>query len=146
MALTKDQRKTITYTSLLTAPVAIRVSIPSMKAGKKKITLPWLINFRGAAIYAVCFVVIRYFFGSIIQFAGNLLSLADIALSLVLPYLLMRLVLAINTDGKPIERYLLDTVFFFFKAILPNKEVYKGNYQKKQKDTVIYITKKGGYL
>ncbi|MGL9757241.1 TcpE family conjugal transfer membrane protein [Enterococcus sp. DIV2324] len=146
MSLTKDQRKTVTYTSLMTAPVAIRISIPTMKTGKNKITLPWLINFRSIAIYVVCFFLIRNLFGSIIQFAGTLLSLADIALSAVLPYLLMRFVLKINTDGKPIERYLLDTVFFFFKVILPNKEVYKGNYQKKQKDTVVYVSKKGGIL
>lgn len=140
MALTREQRKTVTYTSLMTAPVAIRISFPSLKKGGKKYTLPWLVNFRTILIYGVCFLLIQFLFGSIISLAGRILALADYALMFALPYLLMRGLLSLNTDGKRIERYLLDTLSFFFFVLLPRKELYKGRYQKKQKDTVVYVT------
>lgn len=140
MVLTREQRKTVTYTSLMTAPVTLRISFPSLKKGGKKITLPWIINFRTILIYGVCFFLIQFLFGAIIGFAGQFLALADYALMFTLPYFLMRGLLSLTTDGKRIERYLLDTLSFFFFVLLPKKELYKGRYQKKQKDTVIYVT------
>lgn len=139
MALTRDQRKTVTYTSLMTSPAAVRLSLPALKRGKKKIVFPWVLNIRLIVIYVISFFLVQYLFGSLIQVVGRIIKLADYALSFVIPYFVTRGILSVPTEGKHIERYLFDTLRFFFFVVVPKKEMYKGSYRMKPKNQAILV-------
>lgn len=127
MKLTPQQLKTVDYTSVFRSKTTFRI-------GFKKWMLPYTFVLEDIIIYIASLVIIRQLFGQIIDMIGGFIMFGKYAISFVLPYLAMRAIKQLPTDGKPIYLYLWDIVRSYFTVILPKKALYKGNYIEQPTD------------
>lgn len=131
MKLTPKHIKTADYSSIFRAKIAFRISF-------RQYSIPYTFVLEDIVIYALCFTVIQFTLGRIIQTLGSVIMFGSIAISLILPYLCLRLIHQLQTDGKPIYYYLWDSALYYFNVLLPKKHVYKGEYKREQADVIVF--------
>lgn len=131
MKLSRQQTKTVDYTSIFQSKVTFRLSF-------RQYTLPYTFVLEDIIIYIIALAVVRQLFGQLIDFIGSVIMFGSFAISLVLPYLLLQLVKKVPTDGKPIFYYLYDIVRYTIGVLLPKKSFYKGQYLKQDKEALVF--------
>lgn len=131
MKLTPQQIKTVDYSSIFKAKITFRLSW-------RQYTLPYTFVVEDIAIYVISLAIIRQLFGRVIDTIGGVIMFGSFALSLSLPYLILRLIKQLPTDGKPIYIYLKDLVLYFLNVILPKKRLYKGDYQNEESKVIVF--------
>lgn len=127
----RDRTKTVNYTSVFLSKLSFRISF-------QKWTIPYTFEVEELIIFAVSMFIVRYVFGGIIDGLSRISFLNSYILSIAGAYGLTRLIQFANTDGKRIDRYLIDMLFYFFDVILPKRVLYKGNYRKLKDEPIVY--------
>lgn len=127
----RDRTKTVNYTSVFLSKLSFRISF-------QKWTIPYTFEVEELVIFAVSMFIVRYVFGGIIDGLSRVSFLNSYILSIAGAYGLTRLIQFANTDGKRIDRYLIDMLFYFFDVILPKRVLYKGNYRKLKDEPIVY--------
>lgn len=129
----RDRTKTVNYTSVFLSKLSFRISF-------QKWTIPYTFEVEELAIFGVSMFIVRYVLGGIIDGISSVTFLNSYVLSLAGAYGLTRLIQFANTDGKRIDRYLIDMLSYFFEVILTKKVLYKGRYRRIKDDPIIYKT------
>ncbi|EEN70405.1 hypothetical protein HMPREF0345_2677 [Enterococcus faecalis ATCC 29200] len=138
MKLTTEQRKTMTYSSVFSAKITFRISF-------RKFTIPFTFVLEDIVIYGLSLFLVRRLLGNIIDTVGSVIMFGNIALSLVIPYLIFRWIKDRPTDGKRIDQYIIDWIRYYFDVLLFKKILYKGKYQAALPKVVVFKKKlKGG--
>lgn len=104
----RDRTKTVNYTSVFLSKLSFRISF-------QKWTIPYTFEVEELAIFGVSMFIVRYVLGGIIDGISSVTFLNSYVLSLAGAYGLTRLIQFANTDGKRIDRYLIDTLSYFLK-------------------------------
>lgn len=131
MKLTPEQIKTADYSSIFRAKISFRISF-------RQYSIPYTFVLENIVIYALCFTVIQFTLGRVIQTIGSVIMFGSIAISMILPYLCLRLIHQLQTDGKPIYYYLWDSALYYFNVLLPKKHIYKGGYRQEQAEFIVF--------
>lgn len=127
----RDRTKTVNYTSVFLSKLSFRISF-------QKWTIPYTFEVEELIIFACSMFIVRYVFGGIIDGISSVTFLNSYILSLAGAYGLTRLIQFANTDGKRIDRYLIDMLSYFSEVVLTKRVLYKGSYRRIKNEPIVY--------
>lgn len=130
----RDATRTVNYTSMFKAPLSFRISF-------QKWTIPYTFEVEETAIFFVSLFLIRSLLGGVIDSLSVLTHLNAYVISIGASYGMTRMIQHANTDGKRIDRYLVDMLFYFIGVIATKRVLYKGKYQRFDDRPIVYEEK-----